>query len=148
LSVHDGSIGSLLKGLRTHALDFVIAHQDAAASPKDLIETPLFDSTTRKGMELLFLQMGRRPVSASLECLSVLANATILRNTDAIAIAAVPTAELFVSSGMLARLPLELPLIFGHISLFAQPTKAGKAKDDYFVQCVKEAAEELGTQYR
>ena len=45
-------------------------------------------------------------------------------------------------------LPLELPLIFGHISLFAQPTKAGKAKDDYFVQCVKEAAEELGTQYR
>ena len=46
------------------------------------------------------------------------------------------------------ELPLELPLIFGHISLFAQPTKAGKAKDDYFVQCVKEAAEELGTQYR
>jgi hypothetical protein len=59
-----------------------------------------------------------------------------------LAIAAVPTARLFVTSGQLAIVPVSMPRIFGKIALLYLRGRELQPKDALFLQCAMQVAAE------
>lgn len=108
---------------------------------------PPGDGITRRGLELIFMEAGGNPPRFGVECASVLANMVIMQNSHAMALAALPTASLFASSGQLSIVPVTLPPVFGRISLLHLRDRPLHARDKLFMDCVQSVSAQLGESY-
>lgn len=99
---------------------------------------PFRNSPVRTGLDALFREHGVKLPFSRIESTSVRVNQWMLRELDALTVMALPEAKQYSAAGMLAVLPVKLPLAFGKLGAMTVRDRPHSDSVLAFLDCLRQ----------